>query len=153
LRALQARGLRLYVASCFAVHPRECGCQAVCQAGTDVVLAALDIKLVVLAQQLERLDLVGELELHAADLAGILAAAVHELLDGHLGQRGPPRRRQLVDRRHRIVAADISLPHALAFRLQLSAHAQAVVLAPRPPLGLPRVDDAGGWWFPNSLVY
>ncbi len=33
--------------------------------------------------------------LQAADLAGVLAAAVHEVLDGHLGQRRPLRRRRL----------------------------------------------------------
>ena len=47
---------------------------------------AVGVELVVLAEELERRDLRRELELHAADLAGVLAAAVHELIDRHLDQ-------------------------------------------------------------------
>ena len=41
----------------------------------------------VLTEQLQRFDLVGELEANPADLAGVLAAAVEEVLDRDLGQR------------------------------------------------------------------
>src|SRR5260221_406169 len=67
-------------------------------------LNTVGIKLVVLAEELKRVDLADELEPDAAHLARVITGAVHELLDGHLRQRRRLRRRQLVDRRHRISA-------------------------------------------------
>jgi hypothetical protein len=94
-------------ASFRTAHPRQRGRQAVGQAGATVlVFDAIDAELVVLAEQLDRVDLAGKLEPRPADLAGIFAAAVNEVLDGHLGERRRLRWRQPVDRRHRISAAE-----------------------------------------------
>jgi len=59
-------------------HPRQRRVQAPGKAGTPVMLLAFDIKLVVLAQERERLDLAGQLEPDSADLTRIVAAAVQE---------------------------------------------------------------------------
>jgi hypothetical protein len=85
LHVLQTRGLRLYVASCFAVHARDRRLQALGDVLVIVVLVALGIEFMVLAEQLQRVDLTGELKPDAANLAGVLAAASRELLDDHLG--------------------------------------------------------------------
>src|SRR5258706_16051322 len=55
------------------------GGQALGEAGAPVVLVAPDVKLMVLAEELERVDLAGEPEPDAADLAGLLAPAVWPL--------------------------------------------------------------------------
>src|SRR5262245_60686232 len=59
-------------------------------------------------EQLERIDLAGELDTDPTDLAGVLAAAFQEMLDGYLGQRRRLRRRQPVDRGRRFAAAQKS---------------------------------------------
>jgi len=59
-------------------HPRQRRVQALGKTSTPVMLLAFDIKLVVLAQERERLDLAGQLEPDSADLTRIVAAAVQE---------------------------------------------------------------------------
>jgi hypothetical protein len=76
-----------------------------------------DVKLVVLAQELEGVDLAGELDPDPASLAGILAAAVEEMLDRHLDAGvpygGAPRKGRLTDEQRRALVLLASSPRGL----------------------------------------
>ncbi len=70
------------------------------------MLDAVDVEAMVLAQEFEGWRLGRQLELDAADLAGVLAAAVKEILDRDLRERSVLVRRQLIDRLDRIEAGE-----------------------------------------------
>src|SRR5260370_41781865 len=75
-------------APCAAVHPRQRGRQALGDAVAEVMHVPFHVKPVMLSEQLERVDLVGELEADSANLACVLAAPVEKVFDGDLDQGG-----------------------------------------------------------------
>jgi hypothetical protein len=74
-------GVRLPV-----LHPRDRRGQALGDAGAELVLVALHEQAVVLAEQMQGVDRVGEPEPGAANFAGILAAAIEEILNRDLDE-------------------------------------------------------------------
>ena len=70
-----------------ALSPRDRGRQPIADI-VEFVNVLLDEQHVMLAEEIERAALVGEPDRDLAHIAGILAAAVGEILDGDLGDRG-----------------------------------------------------------------